>query len=127
LGVILTGPVIWFVRIGAISAFFMGMYGINTSDPQTGEFIIYIIFMAVVAGLWTRAEKYRGNYLREESQSKVSHSISTLPFVPLDSTSDGYLLEHKNQFERPGHKIRNTILVIAGLCTILSYFKSCTM
>ncbi len=119
----MTGPVIWVVRILTVVFVLFACHLLLQTNPPHEAIIIVMAIVAVGAGLWARAERMRGNYLREENRKRVSQEhIPAASGAPRTSPRERIV---ERRYYSQGSRAAHVIIVLAAICGILSFIRSC--
>lgn len=122
----MTGPMIWVVRILAVVFILIFFHLLFRTNPPIEAIIFLAVIIAVGSGLWTRAERMRGNYLREESPNKnIPPNVSASGSAMHSSQPERIVERHYNKQGVFGRRAEHLVLVLAAICTILAFIRSC--
>jgi len=113
----MTGPVIWVVRILIVVFVLLACHLLLRTNPPAEAVLIIMALIAVGAGMWAKAERQRGDYKRE---SKVSAETERIP-----SPAMALLLNKERIVEKKRGGIISLLMIVAAICTILAFLRSC--
>jgi hypothetical protein len=122
----MTGPVIWVVRILVVFFVLISIHLLFRTNPPPEAMIIIIAIIAVGAGLWARSERMRGDYLRKEGRRRDIQSNISATSSPLNTSQVERIVErHYHKDGSHGSRAAQVILILAAICTIIAFIRSC--